>query len=71
VTEPLLFGHGIALVLELGQFPAPLLARRDLIRVLVQVIHVRAHHLDGSHAGAADPICKEVSCEKACPDEMV
>jgi hypothetical protein len=39
------------------------------IRVLVQVIHVRTHYLDGSHAGAADPICKEVSCQKADSDE--
>jgi hypothetical protein len=69
VTEALSFGHGIALVLELGKLPAPLLARCDFVRVLVEVIDVRAHDLDRPHAGATDPICKEVSCQEADSDE--
>lgn len=67
--EALPSGHGIALVLELGELPAPPLARRDLVRVLVEIIHERAHYLDRPHAGATDPICKEVSGEKADSDE--
>ena len=69
VTEALSFGHGIALVLELGKLPAPLLARCDFVRVLVEVIDVRAHDLDRPHAGATDPICKEVSSQEADSDE--
>ena len=69
VTEALSFGHRIALVLELGKLPAPLLTGCDLVRVLVKMIHVRAHYFDRPHAGATDPICKEVSCQKADSDE--
>jgi hypothetical protein len=69
VTEALSFGHGIALVLELGELSPPLLARCDFVRVLVEIIHVRAYYLDRSHAGATDPIGKEVSRQKADSDE--
>jgi hypothetical protein len=39
VTEALSFGHGVALVLELGKLPAPLLAGCDVVRVLVEIVH--------------------------------
>jgi hypothetical protein len=67
--EALSFGHGIALVLELGELPPPLLARCDFVRVLVEIIHVRAHYLDRRHAGATDPICKQLSGQEANADE--
>jgi hypothetical protein len=69
VTEALSFGHGVALVLELGKLPAPLLAGCDVVRVLVEIVHVRAHDLDRPHAGTADPICKKVSGQKAEDNE--
>jgi hypothetical protein len=69
VTEALPFGHGLALFLELGELRAPLRARCDLVRVLVEIVDVRAHHLDRPHAGGSDPVREEVSGEKADSDE--
>jgi hypothetical protein len=69
VTEALPSGYGVALVLELGELTTPSLAGCDFVRMLVEIVDVRAHHLDRPHARASDPVREEISCREAEDDE--
>jgi hypothetical protein len=69
VTEALSFGHGVALVLELGKLPAPLLAGCDVVRVLVEIVHCEHTTSIGRTRGPRTQSAKKVSGQKAEDNE--